>query len=367
MKSSTCWSWKRGFWWAFAALTALCMVIAVLESRSRRKARTIPVPPESEIEVTLTNEGTTYKVYRGDVYTVGPETGRLSFVESLYDPDFFAKNYAVVDGVPNKKDPETGKLYPTRRVFQEDFEDAAALGDLIGAGPGWTNFTLQSPSAPTIPEYNALRQRLLSGQGGFLDNRIEVSREQSHSGSSSLKCFSLPPSRGMITAKASLSSSLLHFAKGDDVWFSGWFLVPAGSSPPFTLMDLESTWLKEHPGMRIMLAPPGHLMVELKWADKPKFRQAKGRETPFRIGTWVEVQLHLRLSDHQDGLVELWQDGAKIVEARGQTLPLASTIYDDLEVGISAHSFGPETATLFVDDLWIATKPRVSGNNEPVP
>ena len=40
----------------------------------------------------------------------------------------------------------------------------------------------------------------------------------------------------------------------------------------------------------------------------------------------------------------------KIVDARGQTLPLAGTIYDDLEVGISAHSFGPGTAVLYVDD-----------------
>ena len=48
------------------------------------------------------------------------------------------------------------------------------------------------------------------------------------------------PSRGMITAKASLTSSLMHFVKGDDVWFSGWFLVPEGASLPFTLADLES-------------------------------------------------------------------------------------------------------------------------------
>ena len=30
----------------------------------------------------------------------------------VYDPDFFARNYVVVDGLPNKRDPETGKLYP---------------------------------------------------------------------------------------------------------------------------------------------------------------------------------------------------------------------------------------------------------------
>ena len=61
--------------------------------------------------------------------------------------------------------------------------------------------------------------------------------------------------------------------------------------------------------------------------------------------------MHLRLSEKQDGVVELWQDGVKVVDARGQTLPLAGTIYDDLEVGIGAHSFGPGTAVLYVDDV----------------
>ncbi|KAJ3049648.1 hypothetical protein HK102_012449, partial [Quaeritorhiza haematococci] len=223
----------------------------------------------------------------------GPRPDRLTFVEHLYDPDFFARNYVVVDGIPNKRSPETGKLHPTRRNFGEDFEGADSLGDLIGPRRGWTNFTLQSPEAPTIPEYNALRRRLLGGRGDFLDNRIEISQEHAHFGSSSRKCVSEPPSRGMVTAKASLSTSLLHFVRGDDVWFSGWYFVPEGSSLPFTLMDLESTWIKEHPGMRIMLDPPGHLMLELKWADKPKYRQAKGREVRFPVGEWAEVRLHL--------------------------------------------------------------------------
>ncbi len=347
---------KRRLGWVTAALVVL-LLAGMATNRLLNRQRTIPAPPDSEIELTLSDGGTTYKLYRGDVYTVGPRPDRLTFVEHLYDPDFFASNYVVLDGVPNKRSPETGKLYPTRRNFDEDFERADSLGDLIGPRRGWTNFTLQSPRAPTIPEYNALRQRLLSGQGDFLDNRIEISQKHAHSGSSSLECVSEPPSRGMVTAKASLSTSLLHFVKGDDVWFSGWYFVPEGSSLPFTLMDLESTWIKEHPGLRIMLDPPGHLMLELKWADKPKYRQPKGREVRFPVGRWVEVRLHLRLSEQPDGRVELWQDGVAIVEGRGQTLPLAGTIYDDLEVGISAHSFGPDPATLFVDDLRIATEP----------
>lgn len=342
--------------WVVVVLTLL-LVAGVTTVRMQSRRKTIPAPPESEIELTLSDGGATYKIFRGDLYEVDPRADRLVFVESLYDPDFFDKGYVVVDGVPNKRDPDSGELHPTRRRFEEDFEGADSVGDLIGPRRGWTNFTLQSPRAPTVAEYNALRSRILRGEGDFLDNRIEIGRERAHSGSSSLKCVSEPPSRGMVTAKASLSTSLLHFVKGDDVWFSGWYLAPEGSSLPFTLMDLESTWIKEHPGVRIMLDPPGHLMVELKWATKPKHRQAKGREVRFPTGRWVEIRLHLRLSEKSDGLVELWQDGDKIVEARGQTLPLAGAIYDNLEVGVSAHSFGPESATLFVDDVGIAATP----------
>jgi hypothetical protein len=45
------------------------------------------------------------------------------------------------------------------------------------------------------------------------------------------------------------------------------------------------------------------------------------------------------------------------VDARGQTLPLSHTIYNSLEVGISAHSFGPLPATLYVDDVSISARP----------
>ena len=43
-----------------------------------------------------------------------------------------------------------------------------------------------------------------------------------------------------------------------------------------------------------------------------------------------------------------------VLDERGQTLPLASAVYDSLEIGISAHSFGPEPATVYVDDVTIS-------------
>ena len=178
------------------ALAALLIVVSLASLFLREKTRTIPTPVESEIELTLEHEGTTYKLHRGDVYKVGSDPGRLSFVETLYDPDFFAKNYIVVDGIPNKKDPDTGKLYPTRRHFEEGFEDALGVKELIGPERGWTSFTVQSPAAPSVPEYNALRQRIMTGQGSFLDNRIETSTEFVHTGKRSLKCTSLAPVSG---------------------------------------------------------------------------------------------------------------------------------------------------------------------------
>jgi hypothetical protein len=46
-----------------------------------------------------------------------------------------------------------------------------------------------------------------------------------------------------------------------------------------------------------------------------------------------------------------------LIDQSGQTLPLAGAIYDSLEVGISAHSFGPNPTTVYVDDVVISNKP----------
>ncbi|MDG3005655.1 hypothetical protein [Paludisphaera mucosa] len=319
---------------------------------------TIAAPHEKDVEYAVEHDGEMYKVVRGAVYRVGPDPGRLTFVEALYDPDFFAENYVVVDGTPNRRDLDTGKLYPTRRHFEEGFEGAESLADLIDPSRGWTALTLQSPLAPNVADYVALRNRILGGRGGFLDNRVEVAPAQAHSGGRSLRCECVAPSPGMICAKASLSTELLHFVKGDDVWFSAWYFAAADGGRPLGLADLESTWIKEYPGMRILIDPSsGALYAELKWADKPAYRQPPGREVAFPVGRWTNVRLHLRLSERPDGRVALWQDGAKLIEAEGPTLPLANAVYNDLEVGVTAHVGRPDVAALFVDDVVISADP----------
>src|SRR5437764_803828 len=82
----------------------------------------------------------------------------------------------------------------------------------------------------------ALRHRRMTGRGARLDNRIERSAECARSGRRSLECMSLPPSEGMVTPMAPLTSARLHLARGDDVWFSEWFLVPEGTSLPLPIV-----------------------------------------------------------------------------------------------------------------------------------
>ncbi len=311
---------------------------------------------DADVELTLVHEGATYKLYRGRFYRVNERTGRWDFVAEGYDPAFYEKNYVEQDGGIFRKH-ENGKLYRTVREFSDDFENARTIRDLIGVERGWTAFTLQSPKSPTVSDYVRLRKRILSGDSDFLENRIEPTGDLAHGGQTALRAYCVARSGDAVTNKASLETELIHFVRGDDVWFAGWYYVPAEGGMPFTLMDLETTWFKEHPGIRIMVFGEKHLGVELKWGTKPAYRQQKGHEISFPRGQWVHVKFHVTLSEEQDGVVELWQDGTQIVDARGQNLPLSHTIYNSLEVGISAHSFGTLPATLYVDDVSISARP----------
>jgi len=337
---------------ALLAAALGCMAWAVIALRPA----TIAPLPESEVELTVTDKGMTYKVHGGNAYRVEPRTGRWELVQRVYDPDFYQKHYVDRDGAIFRKD-DAGTLVPVRRRFAEDFERATRLADLIGPERGWTSCSLQSPKAPSVADYVALRKRIVAGTADFLDNRLEPSDELAHGGSMSLKSVSMPPARGMVTAKASLSTELLHFVKGDNVWISWWCQVPDGSGMPFTLLDLETTWIEQHPGIRVAVAEGKHVCLQLKSLGNPYYRQPKENEIVFPRDRWVRLRVHLGLTEADDGVIEVWQDERKIIDTRGRTLVLANAIYNSLEVGISAYSEAGRPATLYVDDVEISAEP----------
>ena len=340
-----------------ALIVAVLLVfgIAAVRLTTGGPSTAIDPPNESDVELTVVEKGITYKLYRAGLYRVNPSSGKWEFIEQLYDREFYAKNYVVREGVIYRKAAK-GELVPVKRRFADDFENVKTVRDLVGLERGWTGFTLQSPLTPRVKDYVLLRKRILGG-ASYLDNRVEPTTEVVHAGKGALKTCSVAPTGAMSCAKASLDTELLHFVKGDDVWFSGWYYVPEGSKMPNTMMDLETTWFKEYPGIRIMVYSGKYAGFELKWGAKPKYRQPRGEEVVFPVGKWVHLKSHLKLSEKEDGVIELWQDRTKIVDARGQTLPQAHTIYNSFEIGISAYSTGPEPATLYVDDVSISGRP----------
>ncbi|MBA4189065.1 MAG: hypothetical protein C0467_13790 [Planctomycetaceae bacterium] len=340
------------------SLIATTLVLAALViwmgwSAVAQCAASIDPLPESEVERTITEKGTTYKLHKGSLYRVDARSGKWEFTQQVYDPDFYAKNYVERNGAIFRKNSD-GELLPVKRRFADDFEGLSQLADLIGTKRGWSSFELQSPKAPTVNEYVKLRNRILKGEANFLDNRIEPSGNVVHGGKAALKAVSMSPSRGMVTAKASLSTELMHFVKGDDVWMSLWCHVPSGSGMPLTVLDLETTWIHQQPGMRIVIADGKHACFQLKGFEHPYYRQPQGKEVVFPTGRWVHLKAHLKLTEKDDGVIELWQDGQKIVDARGQTLVLAHAIYNSFEIGISAYNEDGKAATLYVDDVSIS-------------
>jgi hypothetical protein len=104
----------------------------------------IDPPNESEVELTVVEKGITYKLYRAGLYRVNANSGKWEFLERLYDPDFYAKNYVEPEGAVYRKTAK-GDLVSVKRRLSEDFESVKTVRDLIGLERGWTGFTLQSP------------------------------------------------------------------------------------------------------------------------------------------------------------------------------------------------------------------------------
>lgn len=301
------------------------------------------VAPKEAVDLAFEDSGRSFVVAEGDVYEV-VDDGSWRFVQSFYEPDFRLQNYVVRDGTLYQVDPDSGYEYQVVRHFEDGFESAASVDALIAADR-WHSYTTDPARAGEAHNYHDI------------GNRIEVETAVVHSGDASLR-FAAEPEAGVVS-KASLNRGLLFFEQGDDVYFSGWFLVDDrptnGDGGAFTIVDLESTFM-QRAGIRLIFRANDSLALELK-TPKTQFQQGPGDEVPFPVGQWVHVEFHVHLSVHS-GSVAIWQDGVLVLRANGQTIPVEDTVYDHLEVGISALApEATESKILYVDDIVISDSP----------
>ncbi|MBL9130862.1 MAG: heparin lyase I family protein [Verrucomicrobiaceae bacterium] len=223
----------------------------------------------------------------------------------------------------------------TAFTFRDGFEDAGTFLDLypknLSRWHGW---------------------QLVPAQ-----NKNELTSEVVHSGRQALKCFA-SAKRNDVTSKADVLREQLRFVKGDHVWSECWFLLQGGASAENVfLWDLESSTKWQSPGRRVYLEKGNVIASDLgKWFTSSVFRQAPDHALRFPLDRWVRLRVHLFLSEQSDGVMEVWQDDAKVIDARGQTLPTAKTIYDRLEVGLTANGSTEHAHTLYVDDVTISNR-----------
>ena len=291
--------------------------------------------------LTFEDNGETYKLIDGILYKVNPETGDLEFIQEIYDIDYFQKNYVVQDKKVYQKNPETGELYLTLRHFEDGFEDAETMDGLLSVDR-W-HFYDANPNASGY-------------EGNYYDlgSRMNISKNITHYGENAIKAYT--PAIGEVI-KSQIYRRGMFFMNRDDIYFSAWFYLECIPESYFTIFDIESEWLLYGPGMRLMFIGDS-IAYEAKFLDKKKFTQPEGEETPFPTEQWVHVQGHLHLSDDDNGLAELWQDGVKIIEEKGRTLPLADTVYNAIMTGVTVSPPIAEfNKTVYVDDVIISDSP----------
>ena len=229
---------------------------------------------------------------------------------------------------------------PKPFVFRDDFESGAKTEDLFPKDASrWSGTQRDGATATGL-------------------NLVALTTERTHSGRQALKCVAAP-SEGNNVSKADIERTGLKFTKGDHVWFSGYFWLPSDTDASLTFMwDLETTKLRNSPGRRLFLQDGEFFASDLgKWWTGKKFRQPLGAQVKFPKDKWVQVKIHLVLSEGNDGRMQVWQDGQKVLDGTGKTLPRASTIYDRMQVGVTANGRPDRAQTLYVDDVVLSNRP----------
>lgn len=295
------------------------------------------------------NSNDIYIYEDGKVYLNSNDT--CEFELQYFEPNFENENYTTnASGTFANSDSD---LIPVKNNFSEDFEKLKFIdlffSDVNDPNLFWTSFTLQSPQAKTVPEYVALSKCILEGTCDFLDNRITIVEDPTDSTNKVIEFNSLAPTADMVVSKCSMQSVLNYFKKESNFWFEADYYIKDGM--PYSLVDFENSYFVGSPGPRVVISN-NKLELENKFGSKIRFESDSAMT--ISSGVWFTVKVHLKYSNTGDGVIELWQDGVKIVSTTGINLPTSNAIQNVLEVGISATI---TNTVLLVDNLRVSDTP----------
>jgi len=276
--------------------------------------------------------------------------GSCSFFGQYFDPDFLEDNYAITDqGIFIRTD--TNELFPINNNFIDTFENYDSFLSLFVQSTTdldkfWNNMTLQSPAAPNLEDYVALRNCIFENTCDFIDNKIELVPDPTVATNTVLKFTAVAPTADMVTSKASLASVLPYFTKNDDLWFQADYFL--NENKPYSLVDFESSFFFGSPGPRIIIRN-NQIAFENKFGTKILYVQSNGISIP--TASWFTLKVHLKFSDTNDGVLQVWQDDTLILDTTGINLPTSNAVQNSLEMGISASDV---SSIIYMDNLRIS-------------
>ncbi|MFM9836840.1 MAG: heparin lyase I family protein [Cyclobacteriaceae bacterium] len=303
------------------------------------------------LETFISPEGKEFYLFKDGTAFVN-NNGSCEFVIQYFDPDFLSKSYKI--DATGKFLITDGGLFPIKNEYTDNFEKYPKFSDLFLKSIAdkdlyWSGFTLLSPAAPTISDYVALRSCILGGTCTFIDNKIELAMDPMDNANKVLKFTSVAPTANMITAKASIESTINFFDKGSDLWFQASYYVESGI--PFSLADFENSYFDSGPGPRVVIRD-SKLSIENKFGAKKEYFQLSPITIPSK--QWFTVKVHFKFSNDAEGVIELWQDGKKVISAKGMNLPTANSIQNSVELGITSTSID---CVLLMDNIKISALP----------
>ncbi len=331
-------------------VAGLCLFILVMSSSCKNKNEGCPA--DDDILTSFVSETGDVGIVTnsGEAY-LQTEEG-CSFLVQYFTPGF--ENIYVETDSGLYITVDDGSLFPVTNTFFDDVEDYTILQDAIAMSTAdttlhWNSFVLQSPLAPEVEDYVALRQCLLAGTCDFLDNRIDVTIDPVNAMNHVFQFTAMPPTANMVTSKSSIERTFNYFTKGMDLWFEAKYYIVSGM--PYSIVDFENSYFDMSPGPRVVFNG-NTLAIENKFGDKIKYFPTAPPPVP--INAWFTVKVHFKFSETNTGIIQLWQNNLLIMDITGINLPLFNSIQNSLEVGASASSIG---CVLLVDDIRLSPLP----------